>query len=538
MSESTTTLSAAARAAAPSAIDAANALPMGHRLHEFELRSVIGVGGFGIVYRAFDLTLEREVAIKEYMPSALAGRSGRRQVSLLSASHSQDFALGLASFVNEAKLLARFDHPSLVKVHRFWEDNGTAYMVMPLYRGTTLRQMRQDSDAAPDEAWLRRLLDHLLGALEVMHREGVFHRDIAPDNILVAGDSPPVLLDFGAARRVISDRSQTLTAILKPSYAPLEQYAESTGMRQGPWTDFYALGATLHFMITGKPPLPATARALADDQPRLAGSGQSGVSDLLLQVCDWMLAPRPQDRPQHVAELRAALAGRLPVPQRARPVEADAWQTTAVQGAAERGRSRFGPSELPIPQAQAARRNNSRTIWVAAVGMVMMAAAGAWWAQAQSASDPHPPEVTRTPPATEGSTADTEPAPQVAASPAAVARVGDAPTASTARGPSSSARSTEHRPVAAKPLHPKADGAAPGHPPAPPAADPPAAEPMQQPVTVAVVTRNPREQCAGRHLLAMHRCLMRECAKPEFQAHRECQKARDIDARGRSLGDL
>ena len=157
----------------------------------------------------------------------------------------------------------------------------------------------------------------------MLHREGVYHRDIAPDNVLVSDDAPPVLLDFGAARRVISDRNQTLTAILKPSYAPLEQYAESTGMRQGPWTDFYALGATLHYLITGKAPMPATARAVSDEQPRLAGSGQGGVPDLLLQVCDWMLAPAPQDRPQNVAELRAALAGQLPVPQRARRSSAE-----------------------------------------------------------------------------------------------------------------------------------------------------------------------------------------------------------------------
>ena len=244
---------------AVASLDSINALPVGHRLHEFELQGVIGIGGFGIVYRAFDHSLQRAVAIKEYMPSTLAGRTSRQQGSLLSQSHAETFAIGLASFVNEARLLARFDHPSLLKVHRFWEDNGTAYMAMPLYRGRTLRQWRQALQGAPDEAWLRKVLDRLLGALEVMHREAVYHRDIAPDNILVGDDGAPVLLDFGAARRVISDRSQTLTAILKPSYAPLEQYAESTGMRQGPWTDFYALGATLHFLITGRPPMAATS---------------------------------------------------------------------------------------------------------------------------------------------------------------------------------------------------------------------------------------------------------------------------------------
>jgi serine/threonine protein kinase len=136
----------------------------------------------------------------------------------------------------------------------------------------------------PTEAWLRSVIDPLLDALEMLHAEGFYHRDIAPDNVLVSDDAPPVLLDFGAARRVISDRSQNLTAILKPSYAPIEQYAESAAMRQGPWTDFYALGATLHYMITGKPPMPATARSISDEQPRLAGSGQGGVPDLLLEL--------------------------------------------------------------------------------------------------------------------------------------------------------------------------------------------------------------------------------------------------------------
>src|SRR5688572_3980323 len=116
----------------------ANALPKGTRLGEFEIRRVIGAGGFGIVYMAFDHGLEREVAIKEYMPSSLASRTATLHVSLTSPSNEETFKLGLRSFVNEAKLLARFDHRSLIKVHRFWEERGTAYMVMPLLRGRTL----------------------------------------------------------------------------------------------------------------------------------------------------------------------------------------------------------------------------------------------------------------------------------------------------------------------------------------------------------------------------------------------------------------
>jgi len=545
---------------------AANALPDGHRLREFEVRGVIGVGGFGIVYRAFDHSLEREVAIKEYMPSALAGRSGKQQVSLLSASHSETFALGLSSFVNEAKLLARFDHPSLVKVHRFWEDNGTAYMVMPLYRGTTLRRLREQCDACPDGEWLERLMHTLLGALEVLHREGVYHRDIAPDNVLVCDDGPPVLLDFGAARRVISDRSQLLTAILKPSYAPIEQYAESTGMRQGPWTDFYSLGATLHFLITGRPPTPATARTVSDEQPRLAGSGQGGVPDLLLQVCDWMLAPLPQERPQNAAELHAALAGRLPVPQRERASSANSWQTTVVQiEDGEPGASSFGPSELPVPQAQIERRSRARTIWGVAVAMVVVAASGAWWASrvpaqhgAAVAASANAAEsrlgsnaVTRPIAARDGATESTADMSAAAPAPTAAPAAQRTRPQTTPRTEGAARAATKPKTTAAPatPRRTAEGGAAPrqqaaANPEPVPAAAAPATgttasetAPAQAPVTVATATQNPRERCAGRHLVAMHRCLVRECAKPEYAPHRECQRVRDIEARARSIHD-
>jgi len=534
---------AAEQAGAPA--DVANALPIGHRLHEFELRGVIGVGGFGIVYRAFDHSLEREVAIKEYMPGALAGRSSKQQVSLLSASHSETFALGLTSFVNEARLLARFDHPSLVKVHRFWEDNGTAYMVMPLYHGITLRRLRQQSDACPDGAWLSRLLEQLLGALEVLHREGVYHRDIAPDNVLVSDDAPPVLLDFGAARRVISDRNQTLTAILKPSYAPIEQYAESTAMRQGPWTDFYALGATLHYLITGKAPAQATARAIGDEQPRLAGSGQGGVPDLLLQVCDWMLAPQPEDRPQNAAELRAAITGHFEVPQRQWQSSANSWQTTVVQmDDGEPGASAFGPSELPLPLAQAERRARARPIWAAAVLMVMMAAVGAWWTSTRA---PVPGMASA---ASSGAAAAAVADRPLVATPAVATRdvtPAPGPAAPVPRqrtpGPARSEGAAQRGQAAANPKATPAraaEGLAVARPAAAGVGAVPtgkAANDTAAPVSVAVVTHNPREHCSGRHMLALHRCLVRECEKPEYSAHRECQRVRDIEANARAVLD-
>src|ERR1700712_3693875 len=162
-----------------------DALPPGTRFGEFEILRVLGVGGFGIVYLARDHSLEREAALKEYMPASLAARGAGPQITVRSSSFAETYAIGLRSFINEARLLARFDHPSLVKVYRFWEDNATAYMVMPYLQGTTLRDARRSMANGPDEAWIRSVVLPILSALEQLHREGVYHRDIAPDNILL-----------------------------------------------------------------------------------------------------------------------------------------------------------------------------------------------------------------------------------------------------------------------------------------------------------------------------------------------------------------
>ncbi len=297
--------------------DNPGALPVGTRLGEYELRSVIGVGGFGIVYLAFDHALEREVAIKEYMPASLATRSQSVKVAPLSQSVTENFETGLRSFVNEGRMLARFDSPSLLKVYRYWEANGTAYITMPLYRGRTLKEHRAAMSAPPDEAAARALLMPLLSAVDLLHRESIYHRDIAPDNILVEAGNRPVLLDFGAARRVIGEKSQALTAILKPAYAPIEQYGEAASVKQGAWTDLYALGATMHFYLLGQAPPPSTTRAVQDEMQPLAERELPGCSKAFLKIIDWMLAPRPADRPQSVAALVEVLEGRAEVPVRA-----------------------------------------------------------------------------------------------------------------------------------------------------------------------------------------------------------------------------
>lgn len=285
-----------------------NALPVGTFLGEFELTRVVGEGGFGIVYLAQDHSLQRRVALKEYMPSALAARTGPTTVAVKSERHRETFDLGLKSFVNEARLLAQFDHPALVKVYRFWEANGTAYMVMPFYEGTTLKDRLRDMEAAPDEGWLMGLLAPLTEALLVIHGEHCYHRDIAPDNIiLLQGSGRPLLLDFGAARRVIGDMTQALTVILKPGYAPLEQYAEVPGMKQGPWTDVYALAAVVYYAITRRTPPPAVGRMVNDSYVPLAEAAAGRYSERFVQAIDQALRVKPDERTQSIAALREAL---------------------------------------------------------------------------------------------------------------------------------------------------------------------------------------------------------------------------------------
>ena len=285
-----------------------DALRPGTRLAEFEVQGLLGVGGFGLVYRAYDHSLHRTVAIKEYMPAALAARLDGVSVSVRSSADQASYQSGLQSFVAEARLLAQFDHPSLVKVYRFWEANNTAYMVMPLYSGMTLKQARSQMAAPPPEAWLRTVLWSILQALHVLHRHDTLHRDISPDNIFLQDMGPPVLLDLGASRRAINDKPDKLTAVLKVNFAPIEQYAGVEDLKQGPWTDLYALAAVVYSCLRNDPPLPATARIVRDSMPSVRSVAQTvkehfglEYSDEFVRAVTHALAVQPADRPQSLA---------------------------------------------------------------------------------------------------------------------------------------------------------------------------------------------------------------------------------------------
>jgi hypothetical protein len=291
-----------------------DALPAGTRLGEFEVLGLLGVGGFGMVYRGYDHSLHRAVAIKEYMPASLVGRNPGLQLSARSSADQLPFESGLKSFIDEARVLARFDHPSLVKVYRFWEANNTAYMAMPLYQGVTLKEARSQMSGPPPEGWLRTVLWSVAQALRVLHAGNTLHRDVSPDNIFLQDVGTPVLLDLGSARRAITEHSHKHTAVLKVNYAPIEQYAGAPNLKEGPWTDLYALAAVVHACICNTAPQPATFRLLDDRLPALSKVAQTsqthfgtGYSERFCQAINHALALQPLDRPQDVDAFVRAL---------------------------------------------------------------------------------------------------------------------------------------------------------------------------------------------------------------------------------------
>ena len=281
------------------------ALPVGFRLFEYRIDGVLGQGGFGIAYAATDVNLNARVVVKEYLPEDFAYRTTDHSVCARDDQDQDFYQTGLDSFLVEARTLATFRHPHIVRVARFFEANRTAYMVLEYERGESLKSWRRKHENVP-EAQIVSLLAPLFNGLAVVHRSGYLHRDIKPDNIYVRDeDGSLVLLDFGAARQTASEKAETGT-VVTPGYAAIEQYAG--GGRQGPWTDIYALGATLFWLVTGKKPIDAPAR-LQDPDPLPSATllGQGRYSEEFLGAIDWALKMHPSDRPQDIDEFRSML---------------------------------------------------------------------------------------------------------------------------------------------------------------------------------------------------------------------------------------
>ncbi|MCK5720773.1 MAG: protein kinase [Thiomargarita sp.] len=283
-----------------------NALPKGFKLFEYEIKSVLGKpGGFGITYLAKDTHLHQLVAIKEYLPSDFAVREGEESVYVKSVSHEESFQWGLQCFIEEARVLARFSHSSIARVLRFFEANGTAYMVMEYQKGDSLAYYLKQKRILTEPELLEIVMP-LLDGLKEMHLAGFLHRDIKPNNIYIRDDKTPVLIDFGSARFAVGQKSRSVTSIVTPGYAPLEQYDNQIS-DQGPWTDIYALGAVMYNAIKGEPPPAATRRVMKDPTIPAIKIGQNKYSQNLLKAIDWALQLSEEDRPQTVDQWREAM---------------------------------------------------------------------------------------------------------------------------------------------------------------------------------------------------------------------------------------
>ena len=277
----------------------------------YRIERLIGSGGFGITYRAEDINLKTTVALKEYYPGEFGQRDSNLSVRPKSERHKATFDWGRTSFLREAQTLARFRHPGIVRVSRVFEANATAYMVMDFEQGQSFEAWLESLGRRPTQAELDRIVAPLLDALETLHAADLLHRDIAPDNILIRQDGTPVLLDFGAARRAVAEMSRALTGIIKVGYSPHEQYA-ADGRYQGPWSDLYALGATLYKAVAGKKPEESTLRMADDRMLPAAEVGKGAFRPGFLAAIDACLAVTAAKRPQSVAELQADAAGRSP----------------------------------------------------------------------------------------------------------------------------------------------------------------------------------------------------------------------------------
>lgn len=360
-------------------MDHKNALPVGYQIEGYEIVSILGHGGFGITYKATDLSLGGFVAIKEYLPQELAVREGGLTVVAKSADDEESYRWGLDRFIDEARTLARFKHPNIVRVLRYIEANNTGYMVMDYEDGQTLSEFLMEHDGPLDEDALTAIFLPIMDGLREVHALGLLHRDIKPGNIYLRRKGPPMLIDFGAARAALGEHSKSLSVLVTQGYAPVEQY--SSHSNQGPWSDVYALGATMHRCISGDVPMDSSARLTAvlgdgpDPLPPAVKMGKGRYSKSLLEAIDWALRVRAQDRPQSVQEFQDSITGGVAVP---------ALQNVFRPTAGKPRRPAGARVAVQIPQ------------WMflglaAAIGLLLLGAAGIWgvnqWSEYRARKD-------------------------------------------------------------------------------------------------------------------------------------------------------
>lgn len=382
---------------------------------QFIVGKVLGKpGGFGITYLGWDINLATLVAVKEYLPRDYAGRdSDHASVMAHSREDASLFRFGLEQFLQEARTLARFDHPNVVRTRSFFEQNGTAYLVMDYLQGVNLSEYLASKGGRLNEQQAGEIMLPILDGLQEVHAKGFLHRDIKPQNIYVTSTGRPILLDFGAARQAMGERSRSLSVVLTPGFSPYEQYHRRG--EQGPWTDIYALAATYYYLLTGHAPPDAPERVASDELiplRQLAPTVSTGLESAIMQSLSLEAAGRPQDvfifrdilygraaaatasAPQPAVTFAVAAAP-PPLPVNAGPpviaptpppvVAARPAEPTPVlppaavpphyapQGPA------YPPQHYPQQQPPPAGKKSSAGTWLAVAGILLVVAAAGWY---------------------------------------------------------------------------------------------------------------------------------------------------------------
>lgn len=542
------------------------ALPAQTRLDDYEIERVLARSNFALIYRAYDHALKLHVAIKEYLPDALALRSTDTQLVLRSRSLAERFERGLEAFVAEAQTLARCEHPSLLRIVRILRAHGTVYRVMRYAPGPTLLEQRQASDSPPRADALHAWLDGALGALAELHEEGCVHGAIEPDNVLLLADGRLLLLDFDAVRgALISDTTQDMMAALQPCFKPTELRLPGGDQLPGPWSDLYALAATLHFAIGGQLPAPRSLGGTAPAREPLAalwqrchGAAAQGATAQMLAALQSCLAETASARPQSVAELRLLLRGataavpiappvavpitrpveRTPTPEPPTPPPATPAQTpgeasASVTRGAEASHASVmadldrtfafiaakanepaepdkpAPADVPAAAAPLPEAPPPMRRWWIGLGvavLVVAAAVGDWLLSELSARLPTSSRAasgvaTHDLPSVPGSTAPLE-----------------LPPTSAGRSEASTGIVTLGEPSAPSPKPTPA-----------PAAEPPAKSAAPPPGKPRAA-RSPREVCGERTQFSLYQCMQTQCAKAAWSAHAQCVKLRKTDS--------
>jgi len=290
-----------------------NSLKPGHKIHWYEINEILGEGGFGITYLAKDINLNHDVAIKEYMPTDLAIRGEDGSVQPISSEKRSNYHWGLDRFLEEAKTIAQFQHPNIVRVRSVFEANNTAYMVMDYELGESLHEILMRRKTLNEED-VNNIISPIIDGIKIVHAAGFIHRDIKPANIFIRIDGDPVLLDFGSARESLGMTEQSLTSIVSRGYAPIEQHNTGNEL-QGPWTDIYSLGATVYRCIAGVPPSDAIDRSASislasrDTYVTAVELCEGRYSERLLTAVDKALQFKSQDRPQNISEWQFSFGG-------------------------------------------------------------------------------------------------------------------------------------------------------------------------------------------------------------------------------------